>query len=103
MHVANIYYLISTGIQHHLGFHHANSHCSGHIKLADCHYLSSSLNEKVLGSYYLGCPMTEGIKSALTQLFSSFPPYSNIDSTVNKGVTKVRQLMYEYKWMDYML
>jgi hypothetical protein len=53
------------GLQYYLGFHHSASSCAGHVRVTDCHHLSASLGERLLGGYFLGCPMTEHIQASV--------------------------------------
>jgi len=53
------------GLQYYLGFHHSSSTCAGHVRVADCHHLSAGLGERLLGGYFLGCPMTSQIQASV--------------------------------------
>ena len=53
------------GVQYHLGFHHYRDMCAGHVAFTDSHYLHSYLAERILGGYYLSCPMSHTVESEL--------------------------------------
>ena len=57
------------GVQYYLGFHKGSTTCKGHVRLTDCHYLSALYGSKIMGAYYLGCPMTGAMKDALYHIF----------------------------------
>jgi hypothetical protein len=56
------------GVQYHLGFHQASGLCRGRVTMADSHFLTVMLERRVLGGYYLGCPMTHNMRDALLNL-----------------------------------
>ena len=79
------------GIQYYLGFHKGSTTCKGHIRLTDCHYLSSLLGSKILGGYYLGCPMTSAMKDALFHIFRK-GIYGDTDTDGNDTPLVVRKV-----------
>jgi hypothetical protein len=70
------------GLQYQLGFHHHSDMCRystrienmnvhttnmfhrGHVTIADSHFLTVQFEERTLGAYYFGCPMTNYTKNA---------------------------------------
>eukprot|EP01036_Dinobryon_divergens_P025569 gene25567-34130_t len=56
------------GVQYFLGFHHAGDRCKGWISVGDSHFITKLMSERVLGAYYLGCPMTELFQKSFREL-----------------------------------
>ena len=41
---------------------------SGHVTMADSHFLYSMLQQRIVGGYYLGCPMSDAVMAEFTSL-----------------------------------
>jgi hypothetical protein len=55
------------------------------VAIADSHYISKSLGSRVLGAYYLGCPMTDNVRRGLQSLLAQ---HHSDESTLIEKVMK---------------
>jgi hypothetical protein len=69
--------------------------CRGHVPVSDSHYLHAALGSKVLGAYYLGCPMRHTIKEAFKQLIHGYKTIDFIPS--DTYVTKVFRQIFKFQ------
>lgn len=89
------------GLQYYLGFHHSSSSCAGHVRVTDCHYLSASLGDRVLGGYFLGCPMTAQIqRSVLDILQTEDDRNSSAPSLSSQRVKKENLILIDPDYMN---
>jgi len=86
-----IRYFKGRAVQYHLGFHHMDDTCRyvfplnsrkegtnrkkmmhrGHVTVTHSHYYHKSLSHRILGAYYLACPMTNEIKATYLGLLDT--------------------------------
>eukprot|EP01038_Epipyxis_sp_PR26KG_P008992 gene8992-12130_t len=59
------------GIQYYLGFHHSRDYCRGRVAMADSHFIAQLISNQLIGGYYLGCPMTDLIKTSFLNHFQN--------------------------------
>jgi len=61
---------LGRGLQYHLGFHHYDDQCRGHVTVTDSQYLRSTLAARTLGGYYLGCEMVPAVRDMFVDMIS---------------------------------
>lgn len=78
--------------------------CRGHIVVSDDHHLHTSLGNKIMGNYFIGCPMTESIKKAFVEMMMD-QQFVNTDSASIAHRISVRKenliIIDSDIWKDY--
>eukprot|EP01034_Spumella_vulgaris_P026529 gene26529-33122_t len=75
------YAFLGRGVQYYLGFHHNDDSCRGRPAIGNGHYINQLIGRRLLGAYYLGCPMTHRMKSAYREILSTLDTHG--DETVH--------------------